>query len=330
MAQTNRIALLQKAEDAVHKGEYDEALGIVSRCLDLYPGFSPARVLKSEIMSRTGNPDAAVEELRKIIASTPENIRARMILTDLLIQQNDQKQAMIHLEFLSFMVPENDPALLDLRQRAEELQQAPSVDDETPLTLEFGIIGETEGKDAELSADETEEDEEKDVILEDEVTEIFIEDELSMRSEDQPFSVEEAVDESMDENVKSSGDQQILGDIEAQLEEVLESEGIQQNKAVTAHIPEKEEEGVKPSKEDVEIKTLTMARVYEGQKMYREALDILEALYQKNQTGELADEIQRVKKLEESIGSTDREGRREKVIVVLKDWMEKITCNSTK
>lgn len=330
MAQTNRIALLQKAEDAAHNGEYDEALGIVSRCLDLYPGFSPARVLKSEILSRSGSTDEAIEELREIIVSNPENIRARMILTDLLIHQNNQKQAMIHLEFLSFMVPENDPALLDLRQRAEELQPILSEDDESPMTLEFGIVEEIKEEEAELLPDEAGENEEKNVILEDEVTEIFMEDELSLRPEEQSVSVEETVGESAREDEENSSDQLILKDVEAQLEEVLESEGIQQSQVVTVHVPEEEEERAEPAKEDVEIKTLSMARVYEGQKMYREALDILETLYQKNQTGELADEIQRVKTLDKNRGGAGIGNRRETVIVLLTDWMEKIKCNSLK
>ncbi|NOY23829.1 MAG: tetratricopeptide repeat protein [Acidobacteria bacterium] len=321
MAQTNRIALLQKAEDAARRGEYDEALGIISRCLDLYPGFSPARVLKSEILSRTGNSDAAITELRAIIASTPENIRARMILTDLLIQQNDQKQAMTHLEFLSFMVPENDPGLLDLRQRAEELQPAPSGDDETPRTLEFGIMAEAE-EEAELLPNETGKSEEKNVILEDEVTEIFMEKDLNQQSEEQPFFIEETDDIPVNDKA-SSDEQQVMA-------EVLESEGIQQSEVVTVHVPEDDKKREEPAKDDVEIKTLTMARVYERQKMYTEALDILETLYRRDQTEELTEEIKRVKNLVESRTGTGRESRRERIIISMKDWMEKITCNSTK
>ncbi len=327
MAQTNRIALLQKAEDAARRDEYDEALGIISRCLDLYPGFSPARVLKSEILSRTGNSDEAITELRAIIASTPENIRARMILTDLLIQQNDQKQAMTHLEFLSFMVPENDPGLLDLRQRAEELQSAPAENDEAPRTLEFGIMEETE--EAELLPDEMEESKEKDVILEDEVTEIFMEKDLKQQSEEQPFLIEETEDIPVHDNA-GSVERQIMTDVEEQLSEVLESEAIQQSEVVTVHVPEDDEKQEEPAKDDVEIKTLTMARVYERQKMYTEALDILETLYRRGQTEELTEEIKRVKSLAESRTGTGRESHRERVIISMKDWMEKITCNSTK
>ncbi|PJB83578.1 MAG: hypothetical protein CO090_01000 [Acidobacteria bacterium CG_4_9_14_3_um_filter_49_7] len=309
MAQTNRIALLQKAENAARKGEYDEALGIVSRCLDLYPGFSPARVLKGEILARTGSPDGAIAELREIIASNPENIRARMILTELLIQQNDQKQAMIHLEFLSFMVPENDPALLDLRQRAEDLQPFPVADEETPQTLEFGIIEEAEEEDAQLLPDEPGRDEEENVILEDEVTEIFMEEDLKQGSDGRTI--------------------QVAGDVNEQLEEVLESESIQESEIVTVHAPDDEGESDEPAKENVEINTLTMARVYERQKMYTEALDILEALYAKGETEELASEIKRLGTLSESGTIADGRNRRTRVIVSLNNWMEKITCNST-
>ena len=57
------------------------------------------------------------------------------------------------------MVPENDPALLDLRQRAEDLQPFPVADEETPQTLEFGIIEEAEEEDAQLLPDEPGRDE---------------------------------------------------------------------------------------------------------------------------------------------------------------------------
>ncbi len=329
MAQTNRIALLQKAEDAARKGEYDEALGIVSRCLDLYPGFSPARVLKGEILSRTGNPDDAIEELREIIASNPENIRARMILTELLIQQNDQKQAMIHLEFLSFMVPENDPALLDLRQRAEDLQPFPVADEETPQTLEFGIIEEAEEEDAQLLPDEPGRDEEENVILEDEVTEIFVEEDLKQASDGQTMQVEEDADAKQSENGEVISEELIMTDVDEQLEEVLESESIQESEIVTVSAPDNEGESGKSEKENVEINTLTMARVYERQKMYTEALDILEALYAKGETEELAREIKRVRTLSETGPGADGRNRRMRVIISLNDWMEKITCNST-
>ncbi len=327
MAQTNRIALLQKAEDAAHKGNYDEALGIVSRCLDLYPGFSPARVLKGEILARTGSLDGATAELRAIIASNPENIRARMILTELLIQQNDQKQAMIHLEFLSFMVPENDPALLDLKQRAEELQPE-SVEEEKIQTLEFGIVDEPEG-DEQLLPDEPGKVDDENVILEDEVTEIFREEDLKKDLDEAAFQVSENTDEGKTEAEEIISEQLIMTDVDEELEEVLESEAVQQNVVAAAHVPEEQGEGEDLKKADVEINTLTMARVYERQKMYTEALDVLEAIYAKNATEELADEIKRVRGLSESRISGSEKGRRLRIIASLNDWMEKITCNST-
>ncbi len=331
MVQTNRIALLQKAEDAARRGEYNEALGIVSRCLDLYPGFSPARVLKSEILSRTGDIEAAVRELREIIASNPENIRARMILTELLIQENDQKQAMSHLEFLSFMVPENDPALLDLRQRAEELQPVARVEEEAPQPLEFGIIEEANEDDAaELSTDDLGADEGDNLILEDDVTEIFTEEELGVESMEAPDSIGERRDSLGHDNPEISSGRIEMADMEEHLEEVPENVDVQQSEVVTVHVPDGEEGSVESEKQDVEIKTLTMARVYERQKMYREALEILETLYSNEQSEELSEEIQRVKRLVDDKAITGQKGQRERVIVSLRDWMEKITCNSMK
>ncbi len=329
MVQINRIALLQQAEDAARKGEYDEALGIVSRCLDLYPGFSPAKVLKSEILSRTGSIDAAVEELREIIAANPENIRARMILTDLLIQQHDQKQAMIHLDFLSFMVPENDPALLDLRQRAEALQPSEPSDEKQSETLEFGIIDENVGNEAVLS-ENAEVDGEEDVILEDEVTEIFLENELTGSVSDNSPGPEESTVLNQPEESRPV-EEEISEEVDDGLEEIAEEETVVPEEIVTVHVPEENTESVEALPGDeVEIKTLTMAKVYERQQMYAEALDILETLYGKEGTSELEAELQRVRKLagEKEKGSTKID--RQRIIIKLENWMEKITCNSAK
>ncbi len=316
MAQTNRIALLQKAEDAARKGEYNEALGIVSRCLDLYPGFSPARVLKSEILSRTGNPDEAISELREIIAANPENIRARMILTELLIQQKDQKQAMTHLDFLSFMVPENDPVLQDLRRRAEELQSQP-IDPEPVQTLEFGVIDDDEGGEEPVGVPD--EDVNEDVILEDEVTEVFLESDLAESADKELLSGDESSTELREPEPSFSP----VMESDTELEEVAETE-TRREEIVTVNVPEEKE---KTGESEVEIKTLTMARVYERQKMYRESLNILKTLYQNNPTEELADEIQRVSKLADADSLSGEAGRRARVIVRLKNWMEKMTCN---
>ena len=328
VAQTNRIALLQKAEDAARKGEYDEALGIVSRCLDLYPGFSPARVLKSEILSRTGSPEGAIAELRDIIASNPENIRARMILTELLIQQKDQKQAMIHLEFLSFMVPENDPGLMDLRRRAEELQSVHPDEEETPQTLEFGIIEENEAEDVELLADNEEETEEPALILEDEVTEIFREEDLKAENIQGSPSTDSKAEPDVKEDALNLNQE---GQIPAPpLEELDESEEVRESEVITVHVPEEEREEETPVESEVEIKTLTMARVYERQKMYDEALNILEEMQENNPSEELAAEVERIKKLSESRTISESGNHRQRVVVSLRDWMEKIVCNSKK
>ncbi|NOZ12633.1 MAG: tetratricopeptide repeat protein [Acidobacteria bacterium] len=329
MVQTNRIALLQKAEDAARKGEYDEALGIVSRCLDLYPGFSPARVLKSEILSRTGSIDAAVEELREIIAANPENIRARMILTELLIQKHDQKQAMVHLEFLAFMVPENDPALLDLRQRAEALQRPPEqTADKQPETLEFGIVEGDGEEHQETQADNVETaDADEDIILEDEVTEIFLESELTGSVPDSSSQSRPADGDVLKLGERGqSAEEEIAESIDDGLEEIPEEETVVPDEIVTVRVPEENAESVEVSSgNDVEIKTLTMARVYERQKMYREALDILETLYRREGTDELAAELQRVRELAGGTGSS-----RKHIIIKLENWVEKITCNSAK
>ena len=147
------------------------------------------------------------------------------------------------------------------------------------------------------------------MILEDEVTEIFMEEDLKQGSDGRTI--------------------QVAGDVNEQLEEVLESESIQESEIVTVHAPDDEGESDEPAKENVEINTLTMARVYERQKMYTEALDILEALYAKGETEELASEIKRLGTLSESGTIADGRNRRTRVIVSLNNWMEKITCNST-
>ncbi len=322
---SNRIALLQSAEDAAQRGEYDEALGVLSRCLDLFPGFSPAGVLRGEILARTGKVGEAIQELEGIIRSNPENIRARILLTHVLLDKGDSGAAAEHLEFLGFMMPENDPALEELRTK---LEGRPPGRAEESGGLDLSDISEEE--DGTQAQDDDTMSASVDVD-----TEVLRAEDLKRMVERDAESVPPAEisdadisdelvdgDEGFDVTVPEEPDSP---------DEEMADEDVNPAEVVTAFVGEEESE-TEPTEnepEAVDIKTRTMARVYERQGMFKEALDILLALQQVSDDPTIKADIERIRTTMEGhevVGMSNDQRRR--VITVLEDWLEKVGCNS--
>ena len=295
MDSTNRIALLQQAESADAEGNHEEALGIISRCLDLYPAFSPARVLRGEILVRLGRTDDAVDELDAIIRSNPENIRARILLTRTLAEAGKSQDAMTHLEFLGFMMPENDPALLELHELLNRDTRKPPVQIDDPT-----IIEEPETP---VEAEEAVTD------FSDTVTEVFVAADLAVSDDEGNGLQEDAGSEEEQEQ-----------ELEPIVDEAVAPEDI-----VTSHLTNDEPmESDVPAEEDVQIKTRTMALVYEKQGMLQDALDVLISLRGERPNPELEVDIERIQRLMRV--DTKREVQRDGRAAVrrLKNWLEKI------
>ena len=292
MDSTNRIALLQQAESADTEGNHDEALGILSRCLDLYPGFSPARVLRGEILSRIGRTDDAVGELDAIIRSNPENIRARILLTRTYAEAGRSGEALTHLEFLGFMMPENDPALVELRDLLDQgAERAPTLQVDDPTLIEEPApVQSTEDASSDFS---------------DTVTEVFVEADLAVSEEE-------------------ADDATVIDEIDQEMEPI-EDEVISPADIVTSHLAENGESDTETLTEaDVQIKTRTMASVYEKQGMLQDALDVLISLRGEEHDIQLEADIERVQLLLTKKGKGVDSNIKGRKVVALKNWLEKI------
>jgi len=306
MELTNRIALLQQAESADNDGKQEEALGILARCLDLYPGFSPARVLQGEILARMGRLDEAAVQLDGIIRSNPENIRARILLTRVLVEAGKSTEATTHLDFLGFMMPENDPALIELR----ELMEGQSSVDAAPVSIAEDIAAGEERDEADFS---------------DTVTEVLDVSEFRSPEADSGVSAE-----SETEPADIVGDESTVQLETGGLTEVDPTQVVPEEEIVTSRLPDDPEEEEIPPKDGVDIKTRSMAQVYEQQGMYQEALDVLISLQSSEPDEALAVEIQRVSDLLNGTTGQSKstaERYRQK-IAVLNEWLEKINAVS--
>ena len=306
MELTNRIALLQQAESADNDGKQEEALGILARCLDLYPGFSPARVLQGEILARMGRLDEAAVQLDGIIRSNPENIRARILLTRVLVEAGKSTEATTHLDFLGFMMPENDPALIELR----EMMEGQSSVDAAPVSIAEDIAAGEERDEADFS---------------DTVTEVLDVSELRSPEADSGVSAE-----SETEPADIVGDESTVQLETGGLTEVDPTQVVLEEEIVTSRLPDDPEEEEIPPKDGVDIKTRSMAQVYEQQGMYQEALDVLISLQSSEPDEALAVEIQRVSDLLNGTAGQSKstaERYRQK-ITVLNEWLEKINAVS--
>jgi len=251
-----------------------------------------------------GEMEQAVQELDEIIRSNPENIRARILLTRVLAEAGRKQEAATHLEFLGFMMPENDPALEELRELLEggSISFSGVVDDPSVIDQSSGS-GEAAARMADFS---------------DTVTEVFDTDELLAR--EQALRNQETAD-TMETEAEPD-------DAVEPVEDVVSEEDV-----VTSHLPESQAEMTENEAETgVDIKTRTMALVYEKQGMYQDALDVLLTLREQRDNPELDLDIQRIRNLMappvgaispamSGVSSAEK-------IQALKDWLEKINAVS--
>lgn len=82
----------QRAEEAYQSGEYNEALSLVDRCLELNPDSNDARLLKIFIYQQQGLTDTVVERTIALIARDPDNRQAYDILIPIYIERGQYQE----------------------------------------------------------------------------------------------------------------------------------------------------------------------------------------------------------------------------------------------
>ncbi len=119
-----KVQIVKSVEKKIKDGNYKEALGEITRCLELYPTFIVAKVLKAECLYYLGNYDETLALLSEVLFSAPDNIKARKLAIEANLKLGNVDEAKTHLDFLSFILPANHPYLDEARRKIDEAQMA--------------------------------------------------------------------------------------------------------------------------------------------------------------------------------------------------------------
>ncbi len=320
----DKIEIIRQVEKKIKNNDFKGALGEVTKCLEFYPNFVVAKVLKAECLLRLNNTEEALALVNEVLFSAPDNIKARKIAVEANLQLGNIEEAKGHIDFLGFLLPSNHPYLEEVKAKVLELEKIHEIEEETPdfeierteiddgsespLSQGNAVNSNSENIVApakDISEPEKEVQEDKREHLEEKVSDGG--DDFLLHSED----LENSSEGQLSANVKDSGE----------VEEVSQDElvtGVLQEQISTVTLPEK--------KEEPEIKTRTLALIYERQGMFQEALEILENLFEESKDTELLKDMERIKaKLK-----GDKKGDFiVKKIKVLENWLERVKWHSS-
>nr|WP_323126164.1 sulfotransferase [Sphingosinithalassobacter tenebrarum] len=93
---TDVAAIRMLAELAGRIGRYRDAESLLSRAIELAPGFAPARFNMATLQYRRGRIPEAVEQLEALLESDPENPGYRNLLAAALTRIGEVDQALVH------------------------------------------------------------------------------------------------------------------------------------------------------------------------------------------------------------------------------------------
>ncbi len=313
-----KIEIIKEVEKKIKKRDYKEALGEITRCLELYPNFIVAKVLKAECLLNLNNAEEALALVNEVLFSAPDNIKARKIAIESNLKVGNIDEAKSHVDFLSFLLPANHPYLDEIKKRISESESLENFEEQTEkfeiertaviTKEEENIVGSDVKEESDIQSDFAATNQEKTVGKEEQQADIQINEDLvekeSEKIEDKVYS---------GENNQSS--------LNEEIEEVEENEivtGVLQEQISTVTLPDKREEP--------EIKTRTLALIYERQGMFQEALEILENLFDETKDMELLNDIERIK-------TKLKGGDKSKYIVakikILENWLERVKWHSS-
>jgi len=352
-----KVEIVRSVEKKIKNGDYKEALGEITKCLELCPNFITAKVLKAECLFHLGNYEEALAFANEVIFSAPDNIKARKIAVDANLELGNINEAKSHVDFLTFLLPANHSYLEEIKQKINEKENlASQISTGETFEIERNEVVEEEKKeevreddvtkvieinentefDQEKDKQEIELDKDLEKSLQDIVSsnKVVVSDKeenadndkppLSFHSEDTIIEESDSGDFVISENEIDEMEHEIEVEeekIESEIETVNKDEivtGVLQEQVATVTLPDK--------KEEPEIKTRTLALIYERQGMLEEALEILENLYQKNQNEELLIDIDRIKA---KLRGGEKSEYVMKKIEKLQNWLERIKWHSS-
>jgi len=348
-----KVEVVRSVEKKIKNGDYKGALGEITKCLELCPNFTTAKVLKSECLLKLGNYEESLALANEVLFSAPDNIKARKIAVDANLELGNISEAKSHVDFLTFLLPANHPYLEEIKQKISEKESLVSrisgeesfeierneVADKTELEKEIpdkidedefekkSESADKDDKEKEILAEKSETESEKSEISEN--TDVFENVQVKDETEkNQPsFHSEDTIIEESDSGEFVINESEI--ESSESKEEIVdeEIETVNKEEIITGVLPEQISTVTLPDKrEEPEIKTRTLALIYERQGMLEEALEILENLYEKNNDYELLTDIERIKA---KLKGGEKSEYVMKKIKKLQDWLERIKWHSS-
>ncbi len=323
----DKIEIIKQVEKKIKNNDFKGALGEVTKCLELYPNFLVAKVLKAECLLNLNSLEEALALVNEVLFSAPDNIKARKIAVEANLRLGNLDEAKSHIDFLGFLLPANHAYLEEVKKRVIELESLQEMEEETP-EFEIERTGVEEGqKEVSISQDsENAVETEKPVAqMEDDNFE-----ENKTKEEHQEVLLEESgvgeddfLIDSKDLDTSQSQD----GVVESGEEKYNEVEEVNEDKMVTGVLQEQISTVTLPEKkEEPEIKTRTLALIYERQGMFQEALEILEKLFEESQDVDLLKDIERIKT---KLKGGEKSDYIVKKIKLLEGWLERVKWHSS-
>jgi predicted regulator of Ras-like GTPase activity (Roadblock/LC7/MglB family) len=120
-------AFARLADHLREQGELAEATWVCSRGLAVSPGYSGGHTILAEILAAENLLRRAKEEFSTALALESSNVRARLGLAKLLVNEGSTQAALEQLDHLLFWQPEH-PQARELNQKALSLVNAKQVD----------------------------------------------------------------------------------------------------------------------------------------------------------------------------------------------------------
>ena len=398
-----KVQIVKSVEKKIKDGNYKEALGEITRCLELYPTFIVAKVLKAECLYYLGHYDETLALLSEVLFSAPDNIKARRLAIEANLKLGNVDEAKTHLDFLSFILPANHPYIDEATRKINESQMANTNNgDNEDLEVEYNNVEIVTEKEEVLEEEDkghpdmqslqnnvltdngTQEytnsniQSSAKVLKESEIETTttgsesqFPEAELRNNLDKSPyennlvsiqsqteneiikpqeetsagFAIDSTISPSSADGVveqQEHSDDFLLHseDIDSFSHSVSENEEfvsrdeksesqieeLQEDNLITGVLPEQISTITLPEKEDkINIKTKTLALIYERQGMFEEALEILEKLFNENGDESLLKDIERIK--------AKMMGKGKNAVIVnkikkLEDWLERVKWHS--
>ncbi len=327
-----KIDLVKQVEKKIKNGDFKGALGDVTECLELYPDFLVAKVLKAECLLNLNNPDEALTLANEVLFSAPDNIKARKIAFDANLRIGNIDEAKSHLDFLGFLLPVNHSYLAEAKRKIDEVDNLTN-DTDSPnddFVIERNDVVIDEGED-----DEVIEGDRGDVVSDS--LEVKLEKVTDSHPDVSVSEVDTAIFQSpeieiVEENNKSDDFLINSSEIDSESqekEEIIyeEADMVDKEEFVTGVLPEQISTVTLPEKkEKSDIKTRTLALIYERQGMFEEALEILQNLYEENKNDELLKDIERI---ESKLHPTGKGDLIVKKIKILENWLERVKWHSS-